>query len=411
MNKKICSYLKLFLLVICIMIILLVMEKSIPNNRSRTNIINSKEYYQEYFKQYDNLSFIQTKYSMLNVHGDLSTISIIYLENNKDLIKEFIENNYDFNGTDKIKSGQGLNSFSITGDYSRYWHGSLIILKPLLSFFTMKYIYYIYLVCLSILFFLLLVKLFKHSKLLGVLFTISSIVVNMFYTSFSDSLYYVFLISIIGSLILINMYEKKNKNIDKLFLVIGMLTAYFDFLSCETVTLTIPLFIYVYLFIKDNRKVNYKLLINYALLWLFGYIFTFIVKWLFVFIYYHGSVSSKVFSPMKERVYYERSNIFVMFYNNIVSAYKFIYPLDNNIVKIGILILGVISFVMLLIKSKNRINYICLFMISLIPFGRYFILSSHSDYHNYFTYRAFIITILFLLVCVCLNIKSFINKN
>ena len=230
-----------FIIVILLMIVFLLMEKSIPNDKSRRNILKSEKYYHEYFDhQFSNINIIKNKHETVDVTADLYHLSMIYLEDNKHIWKSFIEMNKDSNVSHKMLRKESFRIVKVDSDYSRYWNGQLVVLKLLLSFFTMPTIYNIYLVLFTITFSILLFYLFKQSKLLAILFTISSIIINAFFVTTCDNLLHDFMISMIASIVLIKMYENKNKNIDLLFLIVGMLTVYFDHITCETLTLTLP---------------------------------------------------------------------------------------------------------------------------------------------------------------------------
>ena len=136
-----------FIIVILLMIVFLLLEKSIPNEKSRRNILKSEKYYHEYFDhQFSNINIIKNKHETVDVTADLYHLSMIYLEDNKHLWKSFIEMNKDSEISQKMIRKESFRSIKIDSDYSRYWNGQLIILKPLLSFFTMSTIYNIYLV-------------------------------------------------------------------------------------------------------------------------------------------------------------------------------------------------------------------------------------------------------------------------
>ncbi len=404
-NKK---YIITFLLVIFLMIIFLLMEKSIPNEKSRQNILKSETYYHEYFNhQFSNINIVKDKHETVDVISDLYHLSMIYLEDNKHPWKSFIEMNKDSEISQKMIKKKSFKDAKVDSDYSRYWNGKLIILKPLLSFFTMPTIYNIYLIVFTITFSILLFMLFKRSKLLAIIFTISAIIVNAFFVTTCDGLIHAFMISMISSIVLMKLHDNKSKNIDLLFLVSGMLTVYFDHISCETITLTLPLFIYIYLYMKDNKNNKKKEIIKLVILWICGYCLTFFTKWLLLIIHYHGGLMDKIINPMKIRIYYENKNIFLIFFNTLKELPSYLYPFGYNNIKIFILLIGILLLLYIIVKEKNKRHYyIELFLVSIIPFIRYFVLSSHSNYHNFYTYRAFLPFIMICLLSIILGMKE-----
>ncbi len=402
-NNLVFRYISTFIIILSVMALLLIMEKSIPNNRVKANILKSEDHYQEYFKNlYSNLYTIKNNHSTIDIPGDFYHLSILYLEENKNPVKEFIEMNKDSKLAQKLIRGEHFTDMEIDSDYSRYWHGHLLVLKPLLTFFTMGTIFNIYFVILVIAFLVLLINILKHSKLLALLLTIGAVSINIFFTARCDNFFHVTMITIISSIIIIKMYENNSKNVDLLFLINGILTACFDMLSGGTLPVTIPLFIYIYLHIIDKKELKFKLLLRYILLWLLGGVLTYVVKWIILVIHYNGGFKEHVLEPMKVRISSGEEGRIAVFKDSIYKVLHFIYPYDLYVLKYIFITTGLLSFIYTLKDKKNRKNYIYLFIICLIPFIRYFFLAEHSNYHNYFTYRAFLPVIMFLLLFISL---------
>ena len=414
-NNLFIRYLITFVGIILIISCLLIIEKTIPNNRVKANIIKSEDYYQEYFNDlYGDLDVFKNRHTMVDAYGDLCHLGILYLEDNKHPYKSFIEMNKDSQLLLKITTGGHFSDIEFDSDYSRYWHGHLLILKPLLTFFTMNTIYIIYFIVLLITFLILLLSILKHSKLLGVIMTLGISSINLFMVSRCDNFFYVMMITMISSIIIVKMYEEKSKNVDLLFLINGILSCCFDMLSGGTLAVTIPLFIYIYLHILDGKKIKFSLFIRYIFLWLFGFMFAFIMKWILLVIHYHGGFREHVLEPMKVRIGSGDQGRFSVFFDSINGVLHYIFPYDLYIIKYLFIGLGMISFFYLLKEKRTRKNYIYLLLICLIPFIRYFLLAEHSNYHNYFTYRAFLPNIMFTLLFICLafiNIKERILKR
>ena len=398
-------YITTFLGILLVVSLLLIIEKSIPNTRVKENILKSEGYYQKYFKDlYGNIDNIKNGHTKIDIPGDFYHLSILYLEENKHPVREFIEMNKDSQLAVKIRDGGHFTDIETDSDYSRYWHGHLIVLKPLLSFFTMGTIFNIYLVILAITFCILLINLLKHSKLLAVIFTLGAVSINLFFASKCDNFFYVFMITMVSSIIIIKMYENKSKNVDLLFLTNGVLTACFDMLSGGTLPVTIPLFIYVYLHILDGKKFKFRLLVRYILLWLLGGILSYVVKWIILLIHYNGGFKEHVLEPMKVRISAGDQGRVAIFMSSIYEVLHFVFPYDLQTLKFIFIGLGLISFIYVLNDKKNRNNYLYLLIICLIPFIRYFFLAEHSNYHNYFTYRAFLPNIMFILLFISLAV-------
>ncbi len=404
-------YVGTFFSILLIISILLILEKSIPNDRVRHNILASEEYYQTYFKElYGNLNTLKNRHTMVDIPGDFYHISILYLEENKHPVKEFIEMNKDSQLASKVVHGKHFIDMEVDSDYSRYWHGHLIILKPLLTFFTMGQIFIIYYIVLIITFLVLLWDLLKRDKLLAVILTIGAVCINVFFASKCDNFFHVMMITMISSILIMKMYDTNSKNVDLLFLINGVLTACFDMLSGGTLPVTIPLFIYVYLHMKDHKKFPFKLFVRYILLWLAGGVFSYVVKWCILMLHYHGGFREHVLEPMKVRVGSGDMTRMEMFKDSMQFIPHYLFPYDFYVFDTILIALGLGSFINLLFDKKNRRYMIYLFILCLIPFIRYYFLAEHSNYHNYFTYRAFWPVVMFILLSICLGVIKIKDK-
>ena len=112
-------YVSTFLGMIFLFSLLLIVEKTIPNGSVKKNIMKSEEYYQEYFKQlYGNLNTLKNRHSMIDIPGDFYHLSILYLEDNKHPVKEFVEMNKDSQLASKVISGKHFTGIERDSDYS-----------------------------------------------------------------------------------------------------------------------------------------------------------------------------------------------------------------------------------------------------------------------------------------------------
>ncbi len=402
-NNLFFRYVTTFFSILLVVALLLIIEKSIPNSRVKTNIIKSEEYYQEYFKDlYGNLDVLKNRHTMIDIPGDFYHLSILYLEDNKHPVKGFVEMNKDSKLMHKMTNGGHFKDIEMDSDYSRYWNGHLIVLKPLLTFFTMDTIFVFYFIAIMITFFILLINMLRHSKLLAFIFSVGAVCINIFMASKCDNFFYVFMITMISSILIIKMYEKNSKNVDLLFLFNGVLTACFDMLSCGTLPVTIPLFIYIFLHILDGKKMKFRLLFRYVMLWLLGGILSYVVKWVILCIHYNGGFKEHVLEPMKVRVGSGNQGRLTVFSDSIYEVLHYVFPYDLYVFKYILISIGLLAFCYKLRDKKNRLNYIYLLIICTIPFIRYLFLAEHSNYHNYFTYRAFLPVIMFLLLFIVL---------
>ena len=163
--------------------------------------------------------------------------------------------------------------------YARYWHGYLIILKPLLCFFDYGDIRGILkLTELSLLLYLCI--LFERKKMARFLPALAVMLFCIGFYEIGQSMQYswVFLIAVTASIYILKKYPAID---DKMvFLVIGMCTSYFDFLTYPIFTLGMPLVILLLgRYISEEEKGAVKAVVMNSILWGVGYLGFWFEKW------------------------------------------------------------------------------------------------------------------------------------
>ena len=386
----------LFILLTCLFSIALIPQKSIYKNT-----INSFKYYYKNDKiGYLNNSNLMREYYRIDYKADMKSLSIAYLISEKTPIESIVKMNYHFNIEHGNKDFSELikNNTGRILSYGRYWHGQIIFIRSLLIFFNIKTIYYIGIGVFFVLFLILLIKLFNRDKLLGISFLVGGIVINFFIIPYCFEYIFSFLIAYITTLIVLRMLKKSSKNFDILFLVIGVITSFFDFLTCETVTICLPLLVYLYLKSKEE-KITYKEIIKYCILWFIGYSIMFLLKWLIGYLVLGKEFISDMLYHAKLRIY-DKSNTansyFLLSGVNFVKLIKCLFPFNRIKYAITIFVaiqLLLIYYFMFYEKEKSKVFKMILIM--LIPIARYLVLPSHAFVHYYFVYRALLPIIIF----------------
>lgn len=141
--------------------------------------------------------------------------------------------------------------------YTRYWHGYLIFLKPLLLIFKYTDIRYIYMMLHIIFFTVVIIELSKKAIHLAIAFSIA--IGCMYFTILPYSLQFssVFFIMYLFCIWILKTYRKINASVIKIaaFWFVGMITNFFDFLTAPLITLGIPLIIMI---ILEFENTNWK---------------------------------------------------------------------------------------------------------------------------------------------------------
>ncbi len=157
-----------------------------------------------------------------------------------------------------LESKEAAEKISDT-DYSIYWHGYLVYLKPMLlvsSYHTVRILNaYLQLFLIG---FLLLALYQRLGILHAMAFFLTICFINPITTAMSmqlSSIFYIILLSVAGMLCRNDLLYERNWY-RYFFLIIGIVTAYMDFLTYPIVGLGIPLLVYVLLNKRELSRIG-----------------------------------------------------------------------------------------------------------------------------------------------------------
>ena len=423
--KRIFKYICTFILVVIIGLMLLDLVTRIPNEKVRANINNSTEAFRmnERYKVFNLLR--KRGYGVRHIYADAMISNIIFHLNPENSLKSVVESKfYSTNG--QMQLDYGLHNLSEenspNNQYLRYWHGYIIFFKPLLMFFTIKHIYIIDAVLLMTLTIWLMILLWKENlKEVLIAFIVGIIMCMEIIIPFCLEYTLIYVIMLIASIVAIKL-DKKNKSFGLLFFITGMLTCYFDFLTNEITTLFVPFIIVFIKRCKENRinnfKEAFKFLVNLSILWSIGYAGMYVAKWIVASIVLNKSIID-IWS------YYVKDNLFLrvngetynfsklqLIFESLKRNYITLFPLydfkDSIIIYLIPIFLIIFEAIFINKKEiKKQWKSAILFIIAIIPYIRYAVLSNHSFWHSIFTFRTQIITIM----AVILGIYYSVDKN
>ena len=289
--------------------------------------------------------------------------------------------------------------------YLRYWHGSNSIVRPLLVVFNIKQIYMLNGILLTGLAIALLTVLIRRKAYAPAIGMLAGLIgVGCWFVTFSLEYSWTFFVMLIISLVgVIQTYKCNAKKLGVLFLICGMLTNYLDFLTTETITLTVPLLLVLWI---EQSKAGYEgiqCLIKTAgkltVCWSCGYIGMWVMKWGIASIVLGENIMPYVSQHIGERIggnlgLGPLQFIWGAIWNNI----RCIFPLEYGIIglMIGFCLILLIIYTGYVyhassIDSKMILLYV---LVGMIPYIRYIVLHNHSYVHYFFTYRAQVATIL-----------------
>ncbi|MBO6114120.1 MAG: hypothetical protein J6P57_03575 [Lachnospiraceae bacterium] len=282
-----------------------------------------------------------------------------------------------------------------TSIYPRYWHGYEIILKPLLLFFNVHEIrilnMFFQLLFLSLCIMLIAEKLGKKYVpiLLITLLGINPITCAI---SFQFScIYYITLLTIIYLLWKRDSICENNGYI-YLFLMDGILCAFFDFLTYPLVALAIPLIFFI---IADNKNRFIKNVIIPPIAWAFGYGFQWASKWIISYILTGYNTIKDAVDQAKYRT---NGNMGIPESHGRLSAIESNFNIFSKSPQLIIFLLIAFIYIIIIIKkaildkgfklSKTTLlKIIPLIVVILYPFVWYIVMFNHSYIHIFIAYR------------------------
>lgn len=196
------------------------------------------------------------------------------------------------------------------------------------------------------------------------------------------------------SSIIVALIADKIKSIYLPMFITGMVASYVDFLTVPIISLGLPLTVYFLIIQKQRRiklKETIKIIVVASINWGMGYLLTWLSKWLLMDILYGRNLIATAIGQTLYRT--------TPFKNNGIldTVWKTARIIKENIIYIAVGS-AVITIVRLVINRKRlkpikeRLEEILpYFIIMLMPFAWYLVLSGHSYQHAPFTYRALLL--------------------
>ena len=294
--------------------------------------------------------------------------------------------------------------------YSRYWHGYLVWVRPLLVLFSYLDIRYILMV---VLMFLLTACTLGLNDRLGRgtawIFTLCMVLAYFIMVPWSLQFCEVFLVTM-TALVYITKRYSASKTVaftGEMFLIIGMVTQYLDFLTAPLVTLGLPLCAVLLINAKelgrDSIIKNWAVLIHSCITWAVGWAAGWAAKWIVGTAILRRNIIEDALNQASFRV----SGNDTSKVSRITALAKNIYsamPFSNVIGKgekgamILVAALYIAVFVLMAVlwikyrKKTESAVYLPIAATALLPVAWVIVMGQHSQIHFFYTYRMFIIS-------------------
>ncbi len=406
-----------------VLYLLMVFSAAIPNTAIRKNMHSSAKLYMDT----DRYAFAEDGFlkNVTDNHADQMWLNIGWNMGSGDPFRAALDTQY-YDG-EKFGTSAGLYLTVVKGqeantDYTRYWHGTAGVLRILHLFANIRGIK-----TLSFLSLLLLIgntlRILIHRGHwdLGLCVLASLFWVQAWNLRLSIEYLPCFLICFGLCPAFLGLERQGDLFLMLLSVVSGTLTAFFDFLTTETVTLLIPLIRVIAIRNRERRLSTplsvMKLLVCCGLCWLLAYAGMFVLKWLLVslatgenhFLSALDSAGQRVSGVVTVGQLRRKpgflmaiaANFSALFSGSSRSEYRLVAGTLFCLILLAVLLYRFCHF-----RQKPRPGTAFILLLGSLVLLRYGFLANHSYLHAFFTYRALASTILSLLVAIALNLHT-----
>lgn len=384
----------------------------------------------EYFKDHELFPFlVEGRFNTRqDNYADCILVNIMYHISGDDLAGSLIRASYynpelesvEVSLWDSLKEEKEPNI-----DYFRYWHGGMVLLRPLFVFTGIegaRLFLGAVLLILTLAVFLLLWR--QKAKALSVCYLLGNLIVQVWMCASCIEYITTFLVMNVISIISIFLFRGR-KNTERLYRSVfllmaasGVFTCFFDFLTTETLAVTVPLLFLLVLRYEEGELESFRKetgrMVVCGVIWGASYGFMFVLKWLLAV----GALGWQALGSALESAEYRISGTVYLGNTNLDPEASGIQRLTGAIfrnqgclfpfreeMQMGVVfwictgVLFLCIAVIYMFRAKNfswEMISLCL-LPGFVPYLRYMALQSHAYQHYFFTYRAQLVTATALL--------------
>lgn len=283
-------------------------------------------------------------------------------------------------------------------EYSRYWHGYLVILKLLLYAFNYGTIRIINLVIQLLIEVYIVWKFVKNRyKYTALGYALSMLLLCPLTCGFSLQYSSCLYILNIGILLIIKKYERNKESFSctectLIFTILGILTSYFDFLTYPITTLCIPLTTAIIFSMDEGPfKSQFATFVKMGVFWVIGYLGMWTGKWCAASMLTDRNVLAEAINSVLYRTAGGEGTAIMAIVRNV--GVFLINPVSLFTILIWCLFYYKLVFshgFKIMAPAKCKI----LLIIALMPLAWYIVATNHSYVHFWFTFRNMIICVI-----------------
>lgn len=432
-----------------ICVFLLFTTAYIPQSAIQKQMKESAEYYSEHllFDRVTPFSFL----SRQDNYADCILTNIIYHIDSENILTSVLSASYYnpdgeevnesfFDAVNNPANVSGNDKVVPNVDYSRYWHGSMVLLRPLFMFFDIRMIRMILgimILLLTVWFLYLLIR--EKYLFFACCYVVGLISVSAWMCGFCVEYTMPFLVMAVELPVLfLLMTRKVNNEKDEyqekiLWCVLaasGIVTAFLDFLTAETLTFTVAYMLYLVMRNKRGQIRGFKKecvrMIKSGGVWGIAYTLMFFLKWIMACIFlgkdafmdalrqaaFRMNGDATLGNVTGAETVSDSERIFGALWRNFACLLPFRDSMKVWTTVITLVVTVVAAFCIWYLFRTKKVNDINrLFgILAIIPVGRFIALNNHSYIHFFFTYRALLVTVVVLIYVLGGYMISWKNK-
>lgn len=419
MAKKILIHLGAFAAAIAVLWGALICTVLIPKEKIYGNMLKSAESYGSLpaysFENGRRLNAIADNYA------DVILLNIIWCMDSSDPVCSSLDTKYYDGGEMGVNWGlyAAVNGEAPNTDYTRYWHGSAVFIRPMLLFTDVKGVKAVGFGAVLVLAAAVCFLLARRKQYFGAAALIISLMCVQFY-NIRLSMEYIpmFALSLVMCIFFICLEKKGDTALTVLSVICGTAAAFFDFLTAETLSVLLPLILVIIVRAQENRlgtlRENVILSAKCGIGWGAAYAGAFLMKWLLAsavtgenkFLSALSSAEMRMSGEAEELSFIKQ--LFLAPIANISTMFGGESRVDVGNTVVGLIIAAVVFGGIYLIfrrKPFARDITVILLILGAVPYLRYLVLSNHSYLHEFFTYRAQAASVLALCGAVWFGTK------
>lgn len=331
-------------------------------------------------------------------------------DNNTD--KEMYKNLIKDSGTNALQA-------AMVPNYTRYWHGYSVALRPMSAFLSITNIRYINMVVMMLLLCLSFRKISRHlNTAAAISFLLGLVAIFCWLSPFNMQYFTVTALTLIFSLVVLPERQREYlRNIPVLFLCFGSLTNFFDYLTFPILTLGYPLILLLMMRKKECARHTFASEMLFLLVcstsWLAGYGFTLLTKGVVGTLVTETNVLLEIFENALIRVngtlpdgYSADASVWMAIRYNATAFFN-----NRNLCLMagGLLCLAAGAH-RRKISLRGWTALLPMLGAALFPYVWYAVLENHSIVHCYFTFKAQAVTV-FGVSAFLISLADFSGKT